>query len=249
MNRLGLTIKELDAEHRRKIEAAIENAKKKGKLPNSVSAAKILEAVNSAFAEYQIDDSNDLTITKERREKWDQIAAMCENLAKEFTGLSAVDFFPAPVIVEPVARAGVKTTERTPDSFAQELRDIAGGYQRYTQPIAEQIANRKGGADQSRENFFQNVIAIWEAAGGTRVAPAKTDTGGPMAHFFLTAVKPIFRSQAPALSSLAAIVKRRPQATPARWLREFRESMAKQKGMGDQPVASFAKIDLGTDGQ
>jgi hypothetical protein len=234
-----LTIKKLDAKPRQDIEAAIDNAKQKGKLPRDASTAKILEAVNSAYAEYQISQHDDFTITKERRKKWAKIAKKCENLAKEFTGLSANDFFPAPVIVEPVPRAGLKSTERRPASFAKELRDIANGYRRYAQPIAKQIANRKGGADQSRENFFQNILEIWKFAGGARVQPAKTDTGGPMAHFFFAVVKPVFRSQKPALSSLAAIVKRRPQATPSRWLREFRESMAKQDVSEQQQVSSI----------
>jgi hypothetical protein len=227
---------ELGAKHCREIEAAIENAKAKGKLSTSISTSEILAALNRAYVGFQIAESLDLKITAVRNDQWERIADMCDELALE---LDRVDFLPAPPITAPVenigvrqgnrwpnTKRGVKSTRKTAASLAQELRGIGAGYRCYIRPHAKAVAARRGGANQARENFFQAVIGVWEAFGGARVVPARTETGGPMAHFIITVLRPIFGDDTPAVSSLAAIVKR-----------------------GRQPVASAKKTDLSADGQ
>jgi hypothetical protein len=207
MKRAAPTFKaEMDAEHCREIEAAIENGKAKGKLPNGISTSKILAALNKAYLQFQMADYLDPTITDEHRERWTRIKDLYGKLATELEEAKEEDwFFPKPPITEPVSDIR-NMRSKDPALHAREMEEVC---RRHAKSLSDAVAARKGGKDQARENFFQAVLRIWEIVGGVRVEPSKhTPTGGPMAHFFFTVVRPIFGADTPALSSLAKIVKR-----------------------------------------
>jgi hypothetical protein len=206
MKRLTQFARGLGAEHRRKIEAAIDDGRAAGKLSKTVPTSAILEVLDKAYFELQIAAGLDSMITTKDRKRWTRILKLFDKLASELDEAKDYWFFQRPPVTEPVPDVR-NMKAKNAASYAQDLQAMRENCQRHLESISTAITARHGDRDRARENFYEAVLDAWEYGGGKLRLPTK-ETGSPLSRFFFAVVQPIFGPETPKASSFEAIVKR-----------------------------------------
>jgi hypothetical protein len=201
---------ELNGEHRRKIEATIDDARAAGKLSKPTSA--ILEVLDKAYVDLQISSSIDSMITPEDRERWTRILKLFDKLSSELDEAKDYWFFQRPPVTQPVPDVRNMKAKNSA-SYAHDLQAMRDNCQRHLESISTAITARHGDRDRARENFYQAVFDAWVFGEGKLTLPTRgkrstKETGSPLSRFFFAVVQPILGRETPKPSSFEAIVKR-----------------------------------------
>jgi hypothetical protein len=209
MKRLKQFAIELDADHRRKIESAIDDARATGKLTNTVPTSAILEALDKAYVEIQTASSIDSLITTKDRKRWGRILSLFDELASELDEAKDYWFFARPPVIEPVPDVR-NMKAKNAASYAQDLQAMRENCQRHLDSISTAVAARRGDRDRARENFYQAVLDAWRYDGGKLTLPTRPikESGSPLSRFFFTVVEPVLGRDTPKPHSLENIIKR-----------------------------------------
>jgi hypothetical protein len=203
----------LDGEHRRKIEAAIDDGRAAGKLSKTVPTSTILEALDKAYVDLQISAGLDSMITIKDRERWTRILNLFDELASEFDEAKDYWFFQRQPVTEPVPDVR-NMKAKNAASYAQDLQAMRDNCQRHLESISLAITARKGDRDRAREKFYHAVFDAWECGGGKLTLPTRgkkqpaEETGSPLSRFFFAVVESILGRETPKPSSFENIVKR-----------------------------------------
>jgi hypothetical protein len=214
MKRLKQFAIKLNAEHRRKIETAIDDARARGKLTGAVPTSAILKVLDNAYFELQIGSSLDSMITTKDRKRWTRILKLFDKLASELDEAKDYWFFQRPLVTEPVPDIR-NMKAKNAASYAQDLQAMRENCQQHLDSISTAITARLGDRDRARENFYWALFDAWEYDGGKLTLPTRDkrpikekETGNHLWRFFVAVVEPIFGPETPKPISFEAIVKR-----------------------------------------